>query len=134
MYQAKLRSSNTQLKLTKNGLSTRKLGQRPSTIQRKVIGSQFQKIQTNRSLKHPRTQTNRILKHLTTIRTTMKTTTRMRITLKITMRILPRITTVLKQITVRMILQENSHRKQAILQALLPSMRWQEVRWLALEQ
>ncbi len=36
------------------------------------------------------------------------------------MRILPRITTVLKQITVRMILQENSHRKQAIPQALLP--------------
>ena len=88
----------------------------------------------SRSLKHPRTQTNRILKHLTTIRTTMKTTTRMRTTLKITMRILPRITIVLKQTIVRMILQENSRRKQAIPQALLPSMRWQEVLWLALEQ
>ena len=149
--------------MSRFGRLIRKLGQRLSNIQKLVIGSLFQKIQTsrnqrhlrtrtNRSLKHLRTrmsrslrhlrtrmsrslrhlriQTNRILKHLTT----MKITTRMRITLKTTMRILPRITTVLKQAPVRMILQENSHRKQAILQALLPSMHWQEVRWLALEQ
>ena len=65
---------------------------------------------------------------------TMKTTTRMRITLKTTMRTIPRITIILEQAILRMILQENSRRKQAIPQTLLPSMRWQEVRWLALEQ
>ena len=148
-------STNQQF-MSRFGRLIRKHIQRLLNIQKLVIGNLFQKIQTsrnqkhlrtqtsrnqrhlrtrtNRSLKHLRTRMSRILKHLTTIRTTMKITTRMRITLKTTMRILPRITTVLKQITVRMILQENSHRKQEILQALLPSMHWQEVRWLALEQ